>query len=154
MADELIIFNDPDMEFNVTDSLSNELYLENGIDFIVMLDESSDNEIIEWAENNVYIDDYLNDDGSLDLDALRDIKEEADLLEYNENPPAYATPSGRAFEWFENLGLILPKDVKLIDGEHPGSNYRGVCIKNINYLFSLQKFLFVKGYRVNFTITK
>jgi hypothetical protein len=150
MSNKLINYENPDIEFIVTDSLSDELYLEEGTDFIVILDENSEDEIMEWAENQELIDDYRNDDGSLDLESLKTLKEEADLVEYNENPPHFATPSGRAFEWFENLKIILPNGVHLVEGPHPGSDWCGVSITNIDHLLPLQKFLFTEGYKVNF----
>lgn len=150
MLNKLITYEDSDAEFNVMDSLSEELYLEEGTDFIVVLDENSEDEIIEWAEYMEITEDYRNDDGSVDLDSLKTLKEEADLVDYNENPPSFATPSGRAFEWFENLRIALPNGVYLIDGPHPGSDWRGVSIENISHLLPLQKFLFNEGYKVNF----
>ena len=71
MLNKLIIYEDSDAEFNVVDSLSEELYLEEGTDFIVDLDENSEDEIIEWAENMELIQDYRNEDGSLDIDSLK-----------------------------------------------------------------------------------
>ena len=150
MLNKLINYEDSDAEFNVVDSLSEELYLEEGTDFIVDLDENSEDEIIEWAENMELIEDYRNEDGSLDINSLKLYKEEVDLENYNENPPTFATPSGRAYEWFENLGIVLPNGVYLIDGPHPGSDWIGVSVKNLNHLFILQKFLFNEGYKVNF----
>ncbi len=150
MLKKLINYKNPDIEFNVIDSLSDELYLEEGTEFIVILDENSEDDIIEWADNQEFIDDYRNADGSLDLESLKTMKEEADLVEYNENPPNRATPSGRAFEWFEKLKIILPNGVYLVEGSHPGSDWRGVTLTNINQLQPLQKFLFKKGFKVNF----
>jgi hypothetical protein len=46
---ELKTYKDPNMEFNVVGCLSDKLYIEEGDDLIVDLDEYSDNEILEWA---------------------------------------------------------------------------------------------------------
>jgi hypothetical protein len=151
MLNQFIIYENPDIEFNVlVDPLSDLLYLDEGIDFVVLLDENSEDEILEWAENNELIDEYKDDNGSLDLDSLKELKEEADLEGYNENPPTFATPNGRAFDWFNDLGIILPDGVHLIDGPHPGSDWQGVSVKNESCLLTLQQFLFTEGYKVNF----
>jgi hypothetical protein len=153
MLNQFVIYEDPDIEFHViVDQLSDVLYLEEGTDFIVLLDENSEDDILEWAENNELIEEYRNDNGSLDLDALKDLKEEADLVDYNENPPSFATPNGRAYKWFENLGVRLPNGVNLIDGPYPGSDWQGVEIRHKSCLFTLQQFLFTEGYKVNFSI--
>lgn len=150
MLKKLINYKNPDIEFLVIDSLSDELYLEEGTDFVVIHDENSVDDIIKWAENQGFIDEYINEDSSLDFESLKSMKEEADLVEYNENPPIRATPSGRAFDWFQKLKILLPNGVSLVEGSHPGSDWRGVTITNINQLQPLQKFLFKKGFKVNF----
>lgn len=153
MLNQFIIHENPDIIFNVlVDPISDLLYLEEGTDFVVFLDENSEDEILEWAENNDLIDEYKDINGSLDFDSLKALKEDSDLEEYNENPPTFATPNGRAFEWFEDLGIILPDGVQLIDGPHPGSDWQGVSVRNESCLLALQQFLFTEGYKVNFSL--
>jgi hypothetical protein len=70
------------------------------------------------------------------------------------NPSLYATPSGRAYSWFEDLEVILPDGVDLVDGAHPGNDWRGVVVKDVQTLIVLQRFLETNGYQVNFTIQR
>jgi hypothetical protein len=147
---ELKTYKDPNMEFNVVGCLSDKLYIEEGDDLIVDLDEYSDNEILEWAEENEMIEDYTNEDGSVNIEQLRDSKQDEDIEHYNENPPSYATPNGRAYNWFEDLGLIMPDGIAVVDGPHPGSDWQGVVVNNLSSLVVLQDFLEIAGYKVNF----
>lgn len=150
--DKLKVYEDSGIEFNVSNS-NDELNIEMGDDFIILDDDDcSDDDVLEWAEENEYLDDdtFLLEDGSPDIDALRELKQEDDTNTYLENPPIYATPSGRAYQWFENLEFGIPNGIDMIDGYHPGNNSYGVAVKNIEVLVQIQQFLEENGMKVNF----
>jgi hypothetical protein len=153
---ELRIFENPEMQFNVVEYQSEELSIEEGDDYILDVEESDDDEVLDWAEDNGYLEDsdYLLDNGEPDLDQLRELKYDSDVESYNDYPPPYATPSGRAFSWFEDLKFPLPEGVKLVDGEHPGSDWRGVVVRNEEVLRALQNILADHGLHVNFNLQK
>jgi hypothetical protein len=85
---------------------------------------------------------------------LREMKYDHDVEIYSENPPSHATPSGRAYSWFERLQIELPQAVQLVDGPYPGSNWMGVVVKNVESLIILQEFLENNGFQVNFDLQK
>jgi hypothetical protein len=140
------------MEFHVSRFDDEQLSIEEGTDCFVDVEESSDEEVIEWAEENGYLEDpdYLLPDGSPDIERLKESKFDADVQIFNEYPPAYATPSGRAYSWFEKLAIKFPKGIELIDGPYPGNDWQGVVVLNHETLILLQKFLEDNGSKVNF----
>ena len=152
--EKLKVFQKPDINFNAVEYLSDQLNIEEGEEYIMDVEESTDEEVLEWAQDNGYLDDsdYLLDNGKLDLEQLRELKYDLDVESYNENPPLYATPSGRAYGWFEDLEFSLPDGIDLVDGPYPGSDWRGVVVKDLKTLIELQMFLETNGFKVNFTI--
>ena len=154
--DELKLFKKADMHFNAVEYLSEQLNIEEGDDYIMDVEASTDEEVLEWAQDCGYLDDtdYLLESGKPDLEQLRELKYDSDVEFYNENPPLYATPSGRAYSWFEDLEIILPDGVDLVDGAHPGNDWRGVVVKDEQTLIVLQRFLETNGYQVNFTVQR
>ena len=46
-----------------------------------------------------------------------------------------------AYGWFEDLEFILPDGIDLVDGPYPGSDWRGVIVKDLKTLIELQMFL-------------
>lgn len=149
-------FENPDVEFNVVGYQSDELSIEEGFDYVLDVEECDDDEVMEWAEDNGYLEDsnYKLKNGLPDLEMLRELKYDSDVESYNENPPPYATPSGRAYCWFEDLDFSLPKGIRLVDGENPASDWIGVVIRNEAVLVALQTILAENGLRVNFNLEK
>jgi hypothetical protein len=158
--EELKKFENEDVAFyaikNSTDE--NEFFIEQGEDFIYDEPEQiSDEELKEWAEENEYLDDnsgFFLEDGSIDYKALGEFKREEDISSYEEYPTSYATPSGRAFLWFNNLEIEIPKeiDIEIIDGPSPGNDWQGVIVNGYESLLGLQTFLFENNIKVNFTL--
>ena len=140
------------MEFIVSQFNVNQFSIEEGTEYYVDVEESSDEEVIDWAEENGYLEDpnYLLPDGNPDIEILKESKFDADVQFFNEYPPAYATPSGRAYSWFEQLGIKFPKGIELIDGPYPGNDWLGVVVTNHEALTLLQQSLEENGYKVNF----
>lgn len=149
---KLKVYELADIEFNIISHLNGELELELGDDNIELLDDCSDDDILEWAEENEYLDDdtFTLEDGSTDINALRNLKQEEESGNYWENPPTYATPSGRAYQWFEDLNITLPQGIYTIDGDHPGNNSYGVTADSIDNLVKLQQILEDNSIKVNF----
>jgi len=156
---KLMEYEDAEESFYaVTYDSSEEFTLEEGDEFIYdEPDELDDEEITEWAKEYGYLDEdagFVLEDGSIDFDSLRDCKIDHDKSWQEEYPPTSASPAGRAFIYFENLGVNYPKDIKIsfVDGIHPGSDWQGVIVKGYDSLVSLQSFLLTKGFKVNFEI--
>lgn len=65
-----------------------------------------------------------------------------------------SSPSSRAFDFFHELGFEVYESlgVELIDGSHPGSNWRGVKIVNIELLPLIQNLLLENQINANFKI--
>jgi hypothetical protein len=158
--EELKKFENEDVVFyaikNCTDE--NEFFIEQGEDFIYDEPEQiSDEELEEWAEENEYLDDnsgFVLEDGTIDYKALGEFKREEDISLYEEYPPSYATPSGRAFLWFDNLEIEIPKEIKIeiIDGPSPGNDWQGVIVNGYESLLGLQTFLFENNIKINFKL--
>ena len=158
--DELIKFENEDIVFyaikNSTDE--NEFFIEQGEDFIYDEQEQiSDDELEEWAVENEYLDGnygFVLEDGTIDYKALGEFKRKKDIAIYEEYPPSYATPSGRAFLWFDELEIKIPKkiDIEIIDGPSPGNDWQGVIVNGYDSLIGLQTFLFDNGIKVNFIV--
>ena len=145
-------FSKPDIEFNVVNYLSDKLNIEEGQDFIVLLDEDTDMQILDWASQMGIIDDFQDECGTIDLESLREHKNRTDLENYYDTPPLFASPNGRAFKWFSDLHVILPEGTSLVEGSHPGCDWTGVEVDDMKSLLNLQEFLFSKGYEVNFNL--
>ncbi len=117
--------------------------------------EWDDEDMKEWAKDNEYLSEdagYLKDDGSIDYESLRETRWDEEEAIYNQSPPSYATPSGRAFLWFEDLEFSIPEDIELnlIDGYSPGNDWQAVMVKGVDSLIRLQDFLVDNGLKVNF----
>lgn len=117
--------------------------------------EWNDEEMKEWAEDQVYLLEefgYIKEDGSIDYEGLRETRWDEEEAIYNQSPPSYATPSGRAFLWFEDLEIAFPEDIELriIDGYCPGNDWQGVVVEGYDSLVRLQEFLCQHGQKVNF----
>ena len=152
MCESLLIFEDPDQNINAFDYCKNEEYnLEIGDDIIYESDDMTDEEIIEWAEDNCYLEaeeGYIEEDGNPYVELLRRLKRSNE----DDYPPTYATPSGRAFIFFEKIDFPEEIDINIIDGYHPGNDWQGVIVKGLQNLIDLQKHLYENGSKVNFII--
>jgi hypothetical protein len=120
-------------------------------------EELDDEEIEEWANQNGYLDnneDYILEDGGIDFDALRLIKQSYDEECQDDYPSNNSYPSGRAFDWFSKNKFKYPNDIEIsiVDGDHPGSGWRGVAVTGYDSLVKLQLFLFKNNIKVNFEI--
>ncbi len=152
MYDSLLIFDDPEQNINAVDYSNDEEYnLEIGDDINYESDDMTDEEIIEWAEDNSYLgaeEGYIDEDGNPYVESLRRLKRsnEDDYL------PTYVTPSGRAFLFFEKFDFPEEIDINIIDGYHPGNDWQGVIVKGLQNLIDLQKHLYENGSRVNFIL--
>jgi len=154
--DTLIRYDKPDMEViaYLSDPDGKEISLEIGTEVYYETDDMSDDEIIDWANDNGYLDDeeedYMNEDGTPDIKYLRAVRRE----EEEESPSRESTPAGRAYSYFEEKCLDCPDDIKidLIDSSCPGDNDYYVTVYGIDSLRRLQEFLFSKGLRVNFIL--
>jgi hypothetical protein len=144
-----------DMEFIASyNDITGHYLIELGEDFIYLEeDELNDNEILAWGRDNGYLED-LGDDENKNIDELRSLKSSIDLAQFKESPPSYATPSGRAFDYFSNLEIEIPPEIKIfiVDGLHPGNDWQGVIIKNMESIVMIQKLLYLNGERVNFLL--
>ncbi|MBM3455234.1 MAG: hypothetical protein FJX80_08810 [Bacteroidetes bacterium] len=154
----LIDFDNPDATFNLTvEGLSEEEFtLEDGKDFIYAEpEELNDNELIEWANENELLEvgsEYLLEDGSIDLDSLRELNKDDQLIRLREYPDTFSSPSGRAFIFFEDLGFDFPDDIDIsvIDGYSPSNDWQGVVVNGISSVVKLQLFLLENSIKVNF----
>ena len=157
---KLLEYADADVSFYAIkyDTAEEEYTLEEGDEFIYdEPEELDDDEILEWAEDYGYLDQdagYVLEDGSIDFKSLRESKLEEDLRWQEEYPSTTASPSGRAFHYFQNTGFTYPEEIKIaiVDGIHPGNDWQGVIVKGYDSLINLQAFLFSKNIKVNFEI--
>jgi hypothetical protein len=151
---DLAYFPDAEIEFRAVHySTKEDFNLEIGDDFTYEADSMTDEEIKEWAENSGYLEpeyEFVDEDGYIDFDALREHKK----VEEDEYPSNSGYPSGRAFDWFRDLGLKLPENlgVRVIDGAQPGNDWRGVIANNYAALKKLQDFLHFHSIKANFII--
>ena len=155
----LTYFENPEITFLARDNGDYTFSLEYGDDIIVDVEPATDFELIEWAEQEDLLnpeEGYVNENSSINYDALRKVKYERDLELFHESPPSFATPCGRAFLWFNSLEIEIPKTlgVWLMDGYHPGNDSQGVVVDSANELYQLQAFLLENDLRVNFEITQ
>jgi hypothetical protein len=152
MYHSLLIFEDPDQNINAVDYSNIEEYsLEIGDDIIYESDDMTDEEIIEWAEDNSYLEEeegYIDEEGNPYVESLRRLKRSNE----DDYPPTYATPSGRAFLFFQEFDFPEEIDINFIDGYHPGNDWQGVIVKGLKNLINLQNHLHENGSRVNFII--
>jgi hypothetical protein len=94
-------YDDPEITFNVIDYDKNaEYHLELGEEIYYESDDMPDKEIIEWANENGYLEESagnLDVDGKHDIESIRNIRRN-----YEESyPSASSTPSGRAFMYLK-----------------------------------------------------
>jgi len=148
----LKVFDDPEITFNVIDYDKNAEYnLEIGEEFYYESDDILEKEIIEWANENGYLEEsagYLDVDGNPDIESIRSI-----LRDHEESyPSASSTPSGRAFQYFEDIEIPQNIDLKIIDGLYAGNDWQGVIGRGLDNLLLLQTFLYQKGSKINFVI--
>ncbi|MFN5422502.1 MAG: hypothetical protein ACK5AO_04480 [bacterium] len=150
--ENLQTFENPDETFNVVPYDSGIFNLEMGDVYFYASEDMSDEEIIEWGEDQGYLDNeedgYMDEDGNPMVDSLRDLKRshEEDYL------PTHATPSGRAFLYFEEIDLPESIKVQVVDGLYPGNDWQGVIIESKDQLVLLQEYLLEKGIKVNFIL--
>lgn len=160
---KLLEYADADVSFYAIkyDTAEEEYTLEEGDEFIYdEPEELEDNEILKWAIENGYFEidaldsGYILEDGSIDFKSLRQSKLEEDMRWQEEYPSTTASPSGRAFHYFQNTGFTYPEEIKIaiVDGIHPGNDWQGVIVKGYDSLIRLQAFLFSKNIKVNFKI--
>ena len=128
--------------------------LEQGTDFIFRSETMDVDEIEEWASEQGYLEDdygYINADGTIDYESLRETKRE---MEEEESLPLADYPSGRAYLWFISQGIIYPEEIKIniISSPCPGNDWHGVEIKGIDSIVKLQQLFLKKGVKVNFYI--
>jgi hypothetical protein len=175
---DLKIYENPTIEFNVIDYYSEltDLQLEEGEDFYWYLESDSGDEeydkefdeyldylldeseekVIQWAEEFNYFDDdeFLLEDNSINIEALRRKKISYASNYYLENPPICATPSGRAYAWFKDLSFDLPECIQVYKGGHMLNDFYDVKLKNYDCLIQLQELLESHGLYVNFVLGK
>ena len=151
---DLIYFPVAEIEFRAVHYSSKEDFnLELGDEFIDETDEMTDDEIKDWAVKKGYLDDgddYIDDEGNIDYDQLRDQKK----MHEEDYPSNNSYPSGRAFDWFSGLTFDYPSEIKIsiIDGDSPGRDWCGVVVDDYNSLKLLQEFIFSNSIKVNFVI--
>lgn len=131
-------FENPDVEFLIIDGN----YLELGTDILFESEFMTTVELNEWANDN----DIENDN----IEEIIMLKNRIDLG----NGDFQSSPSSRTFDFFHELGFEVSESlgVELIDGSHPGSNWRGVKIVNIELLPLIQNLLLENQINANFKI--
>lgn len=157
---ELQNFTDADMSFYAeSDSSCNpSFYLHEGDEIYDEIEDNyTDKEILKWAKEIGYLAEemgYINEDGSVDIESLREARLDEDRIHFEEYPPSNATPSGRAFLWFNDLNFSFPPeiDIEIVDGPNPGNVWQGVIVKDYESLVRVQSFLLSKGIKVNFDV--
>ncbi len=155
---KLIVFNDPDDSFYATKrySHSDEYCLTSGTDYHSELEFMDDSDLKTWAldrcenDEKEFRESYVKDDGSIDYER---IKSNFKQLE-RDYPPAWTSPEGRAFEWFENSDLDFPDHIKmdLIEGFAPGQDGYAVVVYDYESLVNLQSFLNQHLIKINFIV--
>jgi hypothetical protein len=142
-------FSEADYTFRVISEKKSERYdLEIGDEvYYPEPEELSDEELKTWAIES----DYSEEEAS-DIELLRKSKMEQENAHFENNPPSYATPNGRAFLAFEQMGLDFPDDIEIsvINGPSPGSDWQGVIVEGKNSLVRLQEFLEEQDIKINY----
>lgn len=110
-------------------------------------EEFSDEELKTWAIETGY-----SEEEASDIEFMRECKMEEENAHFEDCPPSYATPNGRAFLAFEEMGLDFPDNIEIsvIDGPSPGSDWQGVIVEGKQSLVRLQEFLEEQGFKINY----
>jgi hypothetical protein len=152
---EIITFDNSDIDFIAVKQMDQKGYsIEIGNDFIYLeTEDSSDEEVVAWALEYGFSEKELSDPEN-NLDNLRALKARSEEEYYNLDPPSYATPNGRAFDYFNNLDFLIPEHIgiNIIEGLHPGNDWLGVTAENFESLISMQSVLLENGIKANFDI--
>jgi hypothetical protein len=122
--------------------------LELGTELLRPSQDLFEDDLEDWAEANYEEELYKDEKGNIDYEWIRDTYDE----EHEGGSSNFATPNGRAFEYFEDFDF--PEDVKIavVDGDGPGSDWAGVMCESIADIVKLQQHLEAKGSLVNFII--
>jgi len=150
---ELKSYENPDMTFfAVKDDWDNSYQIKDMGPRIRESDNFNTDDLEFWAGMKGLIEDdyYYLEDGSLDFDKLRDAKQ----YEEEENPSDHELPSGRAFLYFEDIGIPEEINIEFVEGFHPGDNSIAVIAPGFQALVELQKYLEKIGKKINFQIKK
>jgi hypothetical protein len=152
---EIIAFDNSDIDFIAIKQMDQIGFsIEIGVDFIYLeTEDSSDEEVVAWALEYGFSDEELADPEN-NLDNLRALKARSEEEYHHLDPPSYATPHGRAFDYFHNLDFFIPEHlgINIIEGLHPGNDWLGVTAENFESLISLQTVLLDNGIKANFDI--
>ncbi len=110
-------------------------------------EDLSDEELRTWAIESGY-----SEEEASDIELMRESKIEEEMAHFENYTPSYATPNGRAFLVFEELGLEFPKEIKIsvIDGPSPGCDWQGVIVEGKQSLIRLQEFLEEQDIKINY----
>jgi hypothetical protein len=142
-------FAEADYTFRVISEKKSERYdLEIGDEvYYPEPEELSDEELKTWALESGY-----SEEEASDLEFMRECKMEEENAHFEDCPPSYATPNGRAFLAFEEMGFDFPEDIEIsvIDGPSPGSDWQGVIVEGKHSLVRLQEFLEEQDIKINY----
>jgi hypothetical protein len=150
----LKVYQDYDYVIYAKGHESGEYVLEIGEDIIFEGDRLSDDEIVEKAKEEGYLDtdlyDYVDEDGTVDIESLRDTFRNQEA----ECPKLESTPSGRARILFEPLLHSMPSDIGIrLEKSHTmGNDWAGIVVEGVESLINIQLLMKEKGIRINFEL--